>query len=684
MSGFLSPFAPFAPLLFDNLSISLAIKYRRLWLFLRDITLRRLREDWKMRSIFVASFVCFLGAGSAMAQLEYVADWAPSPLPEIDIDAYPQVHYIHDFDGEPLYPADYPNLAYIDVNAPSGGTLRQAAVGTFDSFNPVLSRGQLGAGLSLTGTRLIDSNADDLDSAYVIGAEYLQMPEDRSWIVYKIRDEMTWPNGESVTPQDYIWSMLQSLEHSAGFARAFEGRLMAVEDIGDNRVLIRFNPESLSRNDPIQMGITTIMPRYHFEAEDAERTLGETFLEPFPGVGPYEITDFKAGQYIEYSLKEDWWGFDIPPLKGSYEDKIIYTYYGDRVAVREAVKAGDVDLFSENSSKSWEFDWDNVAAIDNGDLRKEAIEAGGLKSPQMFILNLRNPLFQDRRVREALNYTFDFETTNETTFFGQYSRTESFFQNSDLQATGTPSDAELEILQDLYDRYGEEYVPSAVFGPAFQNPTTAGDGNNRENLSKALDLLAEAGWTLNDDGQLVDADGEQMAFTYIYGQPVVARYADPWIENLRRIGIDATGRLMDPNVWWDAYRNRDFDVTSTVVQSTYLGYLVYYTWGSLMKDNPQSRAAAGLDNPAVDEIAEQLLNASTREQVNLLANVVDRLLTHNHVGIFQWYVPTSRLVWWDKFNEGLYRPEYGSATTGWYIDPTKEENLIGRSGYSLD
>ena len=632
---------------------------------------------------FVAALALMGVSAPAFAQLEFKIDEALE-LPPIDFDAYPKQHYIHDFDGEPVHGPDYAHWNYIVPESENAGTQRSATRGTFDSFNTLISRGQVGAGVrTLLYTRLLTSSADDLDSVYVGGAEYVQMPEDRSWVLYKLRDEMRFSDGTPVTAQDVIYSFLQQWEHSSSFAPAYQDDILSVTDEGDNRVLFRFS-ETAGREMPVQMGIGVIYPQHYWEEEGAERTLAETFLEPPIGNGPYEITDFRQGQFIEFTLKEDWWGMDLPAYEGSFAKTIVYQYYGDAEAIREAVKAGDIDLFVENSSKSWALDWEDIPAIEAGDLRKEERPETSLQSPQMFVFNMRRAPFDDRLVREALSYTFDFETTNETAFFNQYSRTASFFQNSDLQATGEPQGEELAVLQELFDTYGEEHVPSEVFGPAFVNPATGDGVTIRDNLRKALEIFAAAGWNLNDAGELVNAEGEQLAFTYIYNSANTRRYADPWIENMRRIGIDAEGRLMDPNAWWDAVRNRDFDATSTILRSDYLGQLIFYTWGSELKDNPQSRAMAGLDNPAVDDLARRILAADNRADVNTLSRAVDRLLTHNNVGIFQWYVPDSRLVWWNKFVEPEVKAEFGSATTGWYIDSQMESDLIGRSNYSLN
>ena len=592
----------------------------------------------------------------------------------------PVQHFIHKFDGEAKYPADVQSYPYLNPNAPIYGEYVSAVVGGFNDFNDLNGRGDDAAGLGLLYDSLLGGVADELDTSYGILAETIQMPKDRSWVIYKLRDEARWPNGTQVTAEDVKFTFDFQLEKGwPGFADAY-AMIESIEVLDDNRVKFSFTADNTDRNVPFTIGGEPIIPQYFWEDRDPQ----EIFLDVYPvGSGEYEIKEHQDENYIIYERRDDYWGDGFAWARGSANFKTMrYKYYNDVTTIRNAIKVGEIDMRGENQMKAWVNDYkaEDIPAVAEGLLIKEEFDDNEIQNTQAMFFNLQREKFQDRRVREAIGLAFDFEFTNKQLFYGRYIRQNSHLENSQLEATGIAAGRELEILQALDAKYPGQ-LPATVFGDQYFYPETDGSGNNRDNLRKALNLFAEAGWNL-DDGKLVNADGEQFALEIIDSSPDSERYILPWVENLERIGVDATFSLLDPTQWIEKIRTRDFDMTDYVYRASYTpGTQMRYYWSSELAATPGSIAFHGYESEVLDDLIAQLTSADSREELNAVSKALDRVLISEHVVVLEWYYNKSRLLYWDKFGVIDHSDDedyLGAPTGGWWIDEALDMTLDER------
>jgi microcin C transport system substrate-binding protein len=449
--------------------------------------------------------------------------------------------------GEPKYGPDFTHFDYVNPEAPKGGTIRLGVPRTFDNFNPFIPKGTPGP--SSTIDRLLSHSGDEAFTEYGLIAETIEWPEDRSWVIFTLRPEARWHDGKPITVEDVIWTLETLKTKGRPFYRFYYGSVASAEKVGERRVKFTFT-EKGNRELPLIVGELQILPKHYWEAEGRDFT--KTTLEPPLGSGPYRVADFEAGRHIVLERVEDYWGKDLPVNRGFNNfDRIRYEYYRDETAIRLAIKSGRIDYRDENQAKAWALEYD-VPPVRDGWLKKVAIQHQRPTGMSAFVMNIRRPVFQDWRVRRALAFAFDFEWTNTNIFFGQYTRSESYFSNSELAATGLPEGEELEILARYRGR-----VPDQVFTTPYRAPKTDGSGWPRENLKRAFELLAEAGWIV-EDMKLVNAESKiQMAFEILYLSPDFERIVLPFIRNLKRLGIAARPRFVDPSQYIN--RRRAFD-----------------------------------------------------------------------------------------------------------------------------
>jgi microcin C transport system substrate-binding protein len=441
--------------------------------------------------------------------------------------------------GDLAYPADFTHFKYANPDAPKGGVLRYAAIGTFDSFNPFLVKGNPAAGFSYLGQGLIyDSltvpSLDEPFSQYGLLAETIETPADRSWVAFTLRKEARWHDGRSVGVDDVIWTFTTLLKKGSPLYGLYYGGVERVEKTGERRVKFIFKPGD-NRELPLIIGQLPVLPKHYWES----RVFDETTLDPPLGSGAYEIESFEAGRFVHYKRRANYWAANLPVNRGKKNfDSIRYDYYRDMDVSVEALKADAYDIRIENISKKWAAAYD-VPDVREGRLRKELIPHERNQGVQGFGFNLRRERFQDRRVREALSYAFDFEWMNRSLFYDEYTRSHSYFENSELAARGLPSSAELAILEPLRGR-----IPDEVFTHEYQPPKTDGSGKIRSNLKVATKLLAEAGWKIKD-GKLANVEtGMPMDFEILLVSPSFERVALPFKKNLKRLGIDVAVRTV--------------------------------------------------------------------------------------------------------------------------------------------
>lgn len=569
--------------------------------------------------------------------------------------------------GDVKYGPDFKHFDYVNPNAPKGGTLTNHVIGTFDSLNPFIIKGTPAAGLQFLGTGLIyeslmDQSNDEPFSMYGLLAESIELPKSRKWVAFNLRPEAKWADGVPLTADDVVWTFNTMMEKGSPFFKAYYGDVEKVEATSKHRVKFTFkNTENAEL--PLIISQLSILPKHYWQDKEFDKTTLDAPL----GSGPYKIGRVDAGRSIEYVRNENWWGKDLPINKGKYNfDRIVYDYYRDENVALEAFFAGEYDQREENTAKLWAQAYD-APAVKDGRITKAEIPNQRPQGMQGFLYNIRRPVFQDRAVRKALAYAFDFEWSNKQFAYDSYTRTRSYFSNSPLAATGLPSKRELEILE----QYRGE-IPDEVFTEIYNPPKTDGSGNNRQNLKTAMDILDKAGYKLGPDGVRVnEKTGQRLEFEMIDNNPAFEKWTLPFIQNLKRIGVKANFRVVDPAQYQNRMTNFDFDMTiGGFGESQSPGNEQRDYWSSAKADMKGSRNYIGIKNPAIDDLVEKIIQAPSREELVARVHALDRILQWGYYVIPQWHLSYWRLAWWNK----LQRPEHLSpitpaVTTTWWEKP---------------
>ena len=574
-------------------------------------------------------------------------------------------HAMTMFDNEiPKYAATFPYFDYVNPTAPKGGTLRLAVDGTFDSFNSFIPKGNA-ASTGSVETLLVNS-ADEPFTAYGLVAETMEWPADRSWVIFNLRPEARWHDGTPITADDVVWSFETLVEKGMPFYRYYYSAIDSAEALSTHRVRFNFK-ESGNQELPLITGQLPVLPKHYWASLD----FSATTLDPPLGSGPYRIQKFEAGRYIVQERVTDYWGADLPIRRGMNNFDIIRTeYFRDATPIRLALKAGDIDFRLENQSKAWADDY-NVAVVDKGLLNKEMVPHRQPTGMQAFVMNTRRTLFQDPRVRQALGYAFDFEWSNRTLFNGQYTRTTSYFSNSELASSGLPQGEELALLEHYRGR-----IPDTVFNQVFIIPVTDGSGRPRENLRKATALLKDAGWTVRDLKLINEATGVPFTFEVLLSSKAFERIVLPYTQNLKQLGIEAKIRLVDRTQYMERYRQKDFDMLVAVWgQSETPGNEQREYWGSDAADSVGSRNLAGIKDPVVDELIELLVKSDSREQLNVRTRALDRVLLWGHYVVPHWHIRADRVLYWDKFSRPATPVRSGVMRSRWWYDTQKAAAL---------
>lgn len=554
--------------------------------------------------------------------------------------------------GEPKYPTDFKHLDYVNPDAPKGGVFRQHVVGTFDSLNPFIVKGMPAAGTALIYETLLEQSSDEPFTEYGALAESIEMPEDRSWVIFNLRPQAKWHDGVALTADDVVWTFNTLITEGTPFYKAYYGNVKTVEALTPHKVKFSFDMAG-NRELPLIMGQIAVLPKHYWTAEG--RKFGETTLTPPLGSGPYKLSVVKPGEAVEYTRVADWWAKELPINKGRYNfDRLVYEYYRDANVALEAFLGGRYDFRQENTAKLWATAYESPA-VKSGKIKKDEIHHKLPQGAQGFIFNLRKPIFQDRDVRRAISAAFDFEWSNKQFAHGSYSRTRSYFSNSDMEAKGLPSAAELKILEPFRDR-----IDPAVFAEEFNPPKTDGSGNNRDKLAGANELLNKAGYPMGPDGIRVNSKtGQKLEFEFIDNNPAFERWIAPFIQNLKKIGIKATYRTIDASQYQNRINKFDFDMTVMVIpQSSSPGNEQREYWGSDRADMEGSRNYIGIKDPVIDELVKQIVSANTREDLVAYSSALDRVLQWGYYMVPNWYMPAWRLAYWDKFGKPEVLPDY--------------------------
>ncbi len=584
--------------------------------------------------------------------------------------------------GDLKYPAGFKQFDYVNAEAPKGGTARQVAIGTFDNFNTVVAgvKGTLAANIDIIYETLLVPALDEVAAGYGLLAEAVSYPDDFSYASYRLRAAAQWHDGKPVTPDDVIFSFNAFKKYSPMLA-AYYRHVVKLEQTGDREITFTFDGPG-NRELPQIVGELTVLPKHWWEGTDPngkQRDIGETTLEPPLGSGSYRIEEFSAGRTIVYQRVPDYWGRAINVSVGiSNFDELRFDYFRDTTVALEAFKGDAVDWRDENSAKNWATAYDFPAVADKRVVLEEfPIRSVGIM--QAFAFNIRRAKFADPRLRLAFNYALDFEEMNKQFFYGQYTRIASYFQGTELAATGLPQGRELELLETIRDK-----VPAELFTAQYTNPVGGNPDNVRNNLRQALRLLKEAGYEVRNQ-QLVNAQtGEPYTVEFLsqLTDPAFERIFLFYKPSLERLGIKVSVRNVDDSQYQNRLRSWDFDiVTMSRGESLSPGNEQRAYWGSQAADQPGSRNVIGIKNPAVDAMIDAVIFAKSRDDLVAATKALDRVLLWNYYVVPQWSYPFERSVRWDRFSHPGSLPKYGASAfpTVWWWDADKAAKTGTRS-----
>jgi microcin C transport system substrate-binding protein len=580
--------------------------------------------------------------------------------------------------AKPALPPDFPYFPYVNPDAPKGGEVTLASVGTFDSFNPFILRGTStsgmvspwvvlpggsgsGASVGHIWESLLTASADESATGYGHIAETIEFPASKLWVAFELRPEARFSDGTPVTAEDVAWTYRTLLEQGRP---GFRIQMADVKDVvaESPRRVVFHGKSSDNRELPLILGGLPVLPKHFFDGRDFSKPL----TDPPIGSGPYRIASFELGRSVTYERRPDWWAANRPTGKGTNNfDRVRIEYFRDSTVAMEAFKAGQIDLRSENISKNWATAYD-FPAVARGLVIKHDFVHRLPTGMQGYAMNTRRPVFADPLVRQAMAETFDFEWSNKNLFYSSYVRTLSYFSNSDLASSGIPQGDELKLLE----RYRRE-LPPALFTEPFKLPVTDGSGNNREQLRHALALLEQAGWTVKER-KLVDKTGTQMSFTILLDDPSLERPALPYAQLLQKLGIDARVRTVDSAQYQHLTDDFDFDMIMMVYpQGEIPGNELRDYFTCAASKAPGSFNVPGICDPAVDALVNQIVVAQDRDTLTTAARALDRVLLWRWYLVPNWDSLVFHIAWWDRFGYPDKPIRAGFNFDTWWVDPAK-------------
>ena len=568
-------------------------------------------------------------------------------------------HALTLYDEPPKYPADFKHFDYVNPDAPKGGTFRQSSFGGFDSLNPFINKGVSADDISVIYDTLMRQSLDEPFTEYGLVAGQIEKAPDNSWVRFYLRPEARFHDGHPIRADDVVFTFNTLMKDGAPLYRAYYADVTDVVAEDPLRVVFKFKHKN-NRELPLILGQLPVLPKHWWQGREFNRGNLEIPL----GSGPYRVADVKPGRSIRYERVKDYWAKDLPMNRGQYNfDQMTYDSYRDNTVALEALKAGQFDYWEERTAKNWATAYD-VPPVREGRLIREELPNGSPTGMQGFVYNLRRPIFQDVRVREALSLLLDYEWTNRQLFNGAYTRTGSYFENSEMAARGLPGLDELKILEPLRGQ-----VPEQVFTQAFANPVSDGSGMIREQQRKAYTLLQAAGWKIVDD-KMVDSQGKPVSLEFLLVQTEFERVLLPFKRNLADLGINLTIRRVDTSQYINRLRSRDFDMlVGGFPQSSSPGNEQREYWSSSSADNPGSRNFIGLRDPAIDSLVESLINADSRQNLIAHARALDRVLLWGYYVIPNWHIKTWRVAFWNHIGHPKVSPKYDIGINTWWIKP---------------
>ena len=566
--------------------------------------------------------------------------------------------------GELKYGADFQHLDYVNPDAPKGGEISLWGFGSFDSMHPYSTKGRSGQYSSIFFESLLEGSSDEPDSVYGLVAESLEYPEDRSEVIFNMRPEARFSDGSPLTAADVVFSYEVLRDKGLpSFRAVIEKQIESAEALGPHRVKFTFKDGVPTRDLPQTVGGLPIFSKAYYETSGAD--FEESTLTPAIGSGPYVLESIDVGQQIIYKRNPDYWGKDLPMNKGRHNfDTIRIEYFADYNSAFEGFKAGTYTFRSEASSKIWATAYD-FPAIEKGWAVKDTPPDGTLASGQSFLFNLRRERFQDIRVRKAIGMMFNFEWSNKTLFYGIYARMQSYWENSYLKASGMPQAGELAFLTPLAD-----ILPQGVLdSPAVTPPISSERQLDRKKLRAASALLDEAGWPVGDDGMRRNAAGDTLKLEFLNDSQSFDRVINPFVENLRKLGVDAVHTRVDNAQATERERNFDFDiVTGNFRTSLTSGAGLKQYFGSETADISIFNLA-GYKSEAADRLIENVIAAEDRETLNDATRALDRVLRAEVFWVPQWFRNTHNIAYYDMYRYPDTLPPYALGVLDfWWFD----------------
>ncbi len=591
--------------------------------------------------------------------------------------------------GKPALPRDFPYFPYVNPEAPKGGEVTLSAIGSFDSFNPFILRGTAEGGtvspwVVLPGgsgsgptvghvwESLLTPSADEIATAYCHICTTVEIPADHKWIAFNLNKQARFSDGVPLTAKDVAWTFKTLLDKGSPSFRIQFADVADVTVESPTRVVFHFKSNE-NRNLPLIVGGLPVLPEHFFAGRDFTQPLTAAPI----GSGPYRVAKFELGRSITYERDPNWWARDLPTGRGTNNfDRVRVEYYRDASVALEAFKAGQVDLRSENIAKNWATAY-NFPAMNKGLAIKASIRHHLPTGMQGWAMNTRRPVFTNPLVRQAMAEAYDFQWANKNLFFGEYTRTLSYFSNSDLASSGLPTGDELKLLEPF-----RAELPPELFTQPFALPVTDGSGNNRPQLKKALALLEKAGWRIKGM-KLVDADGRQMEFTILLEDPTFERVALPYAETLKHLGIKVDVRTVDPAQYQHLMDDFDFDMAMIVYpEGDVPGNELrsYFTCASAKAQG--SMNLPGICDPAVDELVGKVVTAGDRASLATAAHALDRVLLWRYYLVPNWGSQVFHIAYWDRFGHPDTPIRDGLAFDTWWVDAAKAKatDAARRSG----
>jgi microcin C transport system substrate-binding protein len=572
--------------------------------------------------------------------------------------------------GELKYGPDFQHFDYVNPAAPKGGrmvTMGTGGANTYDTLNQYILKGDAAQGLDFLFDSLMVRAQDEPDAVYGLIAKSADVASDGLSVTFKLRPEAKFADGTPLTAADVIYSFTALKEKGHPAISMTLHDVVSAEALDPETVRYTFKG-TLTRDLPIIVAQLPVLSKAYYSKQPFE----ETSLKPPLGSGPYKIKDFKPGTYITYTRREDYWAKDLPVNRGRYNfDEIRYDYYRDRNIELEALLSGQFDFREEFSSGAWATRYD-IPAVREGRLITVVLPDQRPSGAQGYFINTRRDKLKDPRVREALDLVFDFQWSNKKLFYSLYKRTTSYFENSDMKASGKPSPEELALLEPFKHKLSPE-----VFGEPYTPPVTDGSGNNRDNLKKARDLLIAAGWTPGPDHMLHNAKGETLTIEFLEFEAMFERITVPYTDNLKRIGVDASFRLIDPAQYERRVKSFDFDVTTQRYSLRLTpGVELKSYWGSEAAKIDGSLNLPGINDPVVDALIDKAMAAKSRAELVTAMRAIDRVLRAGHYWVPQWYKASYSIAYWNKFSRPAVQPKYDAGVLDtWWFDSKKAEAL---------